>query len=161
MAIREHFRRALRRSSASSGSASASGEQSSSSANMEKTTTAASSQTSLSSKSSSSLLTRTFTWGSKDKSKDKESQSKRSSKNKKRPVHPSEKPLTAQNLQHQEMLSQFTWTFGASNPDQIEDDGFYGISPCCTRSPSIAGDSDSNISTSGNESDVGSPILNI
>ncbi|RDA86753.1 hypothetical protein CP532_4204 [Ophiocordyceps camponoti-leonardi (nom. inval.)] len=57
-----------------------------------------------------------------------------------RKIHPSLRPLTAQNLQHQEMLSHFTMTFGATDPDQIESLSFCGISPCCTRTPSIDGD---------------------
>ncbi|RCI10315.1 hypothetical protein L249_8440 [Ophiocordyceps polyrhachis-furcata BCC 54312] len=57
-----------------------------------------------------------------------------------RKIHPSLRPLTAQNLQHQEMLSHFTMTFGATDPDQIESLSFCGISPCCTRTPSVQGD---------------------
>ncbi|RDA92207.1 hypothetical protein CP533_5716 [Ophiocordyceps camponoti-saundersi (nom. inval.)] len=57
-----------------------------------------------------------------------------------RKIHPSLRPLTAQNLQHQEMLSHFTMTFGATDPDQIESLSFCGISPCCTRTPSVDGD---------------------
>ncbi|KAF4585710.1 hypothetical protein GQ602_005015 [Ophiocordyceps camponoti-floridani] len=57
-----------------------------------------------------------------------------------KPIHPSLRPLTVQNLQHQEMLSHFTMTFGASDPDQIESLNARGISPCCTRTPSVDGD---------------------
>ncbi|PHH73926.1 hypothetical protein CDD80_3460 [Ophiocordyceps camponoti-rufipedis] len=57
-----------------------------------------------------------------------------------KPIHPSLRPLTVQNLQHQEMLSHFTMTFGATDPDQIESLSARGISPCCTRTPSVDGD---------------------
>ncbi|KAM5351585.1 hypothetical protein ACJ41O_004308 [Fusarium nematophilum] len=151
MAIREHFRRALRSdaSGASQLDASTPG----------KITATATKSSQISDKSESSKssfaekLSRTWTWGSKDKDTTKERKPK--NKNKKKIVHPSEKPLTAQNLQHQEMLSHFTWTFGASRPEQIEEDSFIGISPCCTRAPSIAdfsSDSDGTCSSSSSSS---------
>lgn len=146
MAIRESFRRVLRRS-----------DESDSSSQPESNTATSSSKTSVSSKSSEPRLTRTWTWGSNKTwgtgTKAKEPTKERKPRNKtRRIVHPSEKPLTDQNILHQEMLSQFTWTFGASRPDQVEDDGFTGISPCCTRAPSIAdydphGDSDRSSSS--------------
>ncbi|KAH7162679.1 hypothetical protein B0J13DRAFT_16421 [Dactylonectria estremocensis] len=140
MAIRESFRRALRLSEESD---------SSSQADNSNTSTSSSSKTSISSKSSGLRPTRSWTWGSNNKAKEVAAKERKSrSKPTKRIItHPSEKPLTEQNLRHQEMLSQFTWTFGASRPDQVESDDFVGISPCCTRAPSLAdydprGDSD-------------------
>ncbi|ROT35946.1 hypothetical protein SODALDRAFT_352804 [Sodiomyces alkalinus F11] len=55
---------------------------------------------------------------------------------------PREKPLTAVNLVHQEMLSQFTWTFG-NRRDSIGDrSSLYGdISPGTSRLPSMDGGS--------------------
>lgn len=96
-----------------------------------------SSQTSDKSSSSKSSFTeklsRTWTWGSNNK----EIKARKPKSKGKKIVHPSEKPMTAQNLEHQEMLSHFQWTFGASRPEQIEDEDFMGISPCCTRAPSV------------------------
>ncbi|KAH7023416.1 hypothetical protein EDB80DRAFT_41057 [Ilyonectria destructans] len=144
MAIRESFRRVLRRSDESDASSQA-----------DSTTIASSSsKTSVSSKSSGSRLTRTrtWTWGSNNKqTKEAAQELKAKSKPKRRIVHPSEKPLTEQNLRHQEMLSQFTWTFGASRPDQVESDSFIGISPCCTRTPSLA-DYDPSADSDGSSS---------
>ncbi|KAF7545491.1 hypothetical protein G7Z17_g9130 [Cylindrodendrum hubeiense] len=145
MAIRESFRRVLRRSDESD---------SSSQADSNTINTASSSKTSVSSKSSGSRLTRTrtWTWGSNNnKTKEAAKERKSKSKSNKRITHPSEKPLTEQNLRHQEVLSQFTWTFGASRPDQVESDSFIGISPCCTRAPSIA-DYDTNGDSDGSSS---------
>lgn len=121
MAIRDRVRRALRKSEASDALSQTESNGTTSTAN-----TSQSSQGG-SPKKSSSKLSRTWTFGSRDKSKDKKR------------MHPSEKPLTAQNLRHQEMLSGFTMTFGASDPDQIESASFIGISPCCTRAGSRRG----------------------
>lgn len=57
---------------------------------------------------------------------------KKANKKEKKPLHPSEKPLTLVNIQHQEMLNQFTWTFGNRR-------GSYdsGISPGTSRLPSF------------------------
>lgn len=88
-------------------------------------------------------MTRTWTWGSgKEKESDSEKTERKAkkAKGKRRPIHPSEKPLTAQNLKHQEMLSQFTMTFGTRRLSQIEGYGFNGVSPCCTRPASLNGD---------------------
>ncbi|KAG6010224.1 hypothetical protein E4U54_008418 [Claviceps lovelessii] len=137
MTIRERFRRALRRSDSSD---TISQTESSS------TTTTATSASSSSQKSatSSGKLARTFPWGRRSKDElDKTAQDAKenhggggnSKKSKK--MHPSQRPLTLQNLKHQEMLSHFTMTFGASDPDQIESLSFIGVSPCCTRSPSL------------------------
>ncbi|KAL7927761.1 hypothetical protein ACQKWADRAFT_12691 [Trichoderma austrokoningii] len=142
MAIRERFRRALRRSddsdtisqTDSNGTASSSTRQSSSSE---------SSAPQLSLKKTSSTLSKTFSFGRRDNSKKNEEKIARKQeaarkRNKGRTYkHPSEKPLTEQNLKHQEMLSHFTMTFGASDPSQIIDPDFDGISPCCTRNCSI------------------------
>lgn len=136
MAIRETFRRALRRSDMSNGSQTES--------NTDNTTASGNNSEPSSSSSSlhktSSRLTN-WSWSS---SKEKETPKERKPKDKakKRVVHPSQRPLTVQNIAHQEMLSHFTMSFGASNSDQIESESFIGISPCCTRTPSLAGDFD-------------------
>ncbi|EKJ67957.1 hypothetical protein NXS19_011899 [Fusarium pseudograminearum] len=154
MAIREHFRRAMRSDASTSNiiDANTSGKIT---ATMTKSSQN-SDKSDVSSKSSLvNKLSRTWTWGSKDKDATKERKSKKG----KKITHPSEKPLTAQNLQHQEMLSQFSFTFGASSPEQIEDDDFLGVSPCCTRAPSVVnfsleGDSESDDQTSSSSSSI-------
>jgi len=127
MAIRDRFRRALRKSDSSDTAISQTDSN---------TTTATTSETSSLHKSttSSSRHTKTFTWGRREKD-DSDKESKRNKKNKK--IHPSQRPLTLQNLKHQEMLSHFNMTFGASDPSQIESASFIGVSPCCTRAPSL------------------------
>ncbi|KAH7349866.1 hypothetical protein B0T11DRAFT_135333 [Plectosphaerella cucumerina] len=67
-------------------------------------------------------------------------------KNKKDPkknkiLHPSEKPLTLDNIQHQEMLSHFTWTFGNRRDSYDPVEELEGISPGTSRRPSYDGDS--------------------
>ncbi|KAL2752773.1 hypothetical protein ACRALDRAFT_1077903 [Sodiomyces alcalophilus JCM 7366] len=53
---------------------------------------------------------------------------------------PREKPLTAVNLLHQEMLSQFTWTFGNRRDSISGRSSLYGgISPGTSRLPSMDG----------------------
>lgn len=53
---------------------------------------------------------------------------------------PREKPLTAVNLMHQEMLSQFTWTFGNRRDSMGGRSSLYGdISPGTSRLPSMDG----------------------
>ncbi|KAG6031350.1 hypothetical protein E4U41_007596 [Claviceps citrina] len=128
MTIRDRFRRALRKSDSSGTTIS----QTESNTTTATTTSTASSLHKLT--ASGGKLARTFTWGrrSKDESAD---DSKKNKKTKK--LHPSQRPFTLQNLKHQEMLSQFTMTFGASDPDQIESFSFIGVSPCCTRVPSL------------------------
>ncbi|KAH7329256.1 hypothetical protein B0I35DRAFT_40424 [Stachybotrys elegans] len=129
MSIRNQIRRALHKS-ASSADSSATTSTTASSNNSQ------SSDTPLSSiKSSSSILSRAFTWSGREK--DAEPKKEKKTRSKKRYTHPSEKPLTAQNLKHQEMFSHFTMTFGASDPSQIHRLSFDGISPCCTRRPSL------------------------
>ncbi|KAI6766482.1 hypothetical protein HG531_011704 [Fusarium graminearum] len=152
MAIREHFRRAMRSDASASNIIDVN-----TSGKITATVTKSSQNSDKSDVSSKSSLvnklSRTWTWGSKDKDATKERKSKKG----KKITHPSEKPLTAQNLQHQEMLSQFSFTFGASSPEQIEDDDFLGVSPCCTRAPSVVnfsleGDSESDDQTSSSSS---------
>lgn len=137
MAIRDRFRRALRKSDSSDSI-------SQTESTLTTTSTASTSRSSLSDASSQQShksaprLTRTFTFGHRDKEKDKtkEKEKEKKNKNKTRP-HPSERPLTTQNLKHQELLSQFTMTFGTQNISQIEFYDSNGISPCCTRPCSI------------------------
>ncbi|KAL7798130.1 hypothetical protein V8C37DRAFT_246176 [Trichoderma ceciliae] len=138
MAIRERFRRALRRSDDSDTIS-----QTDSNATSARQSSSSESAPQLSLKKTSSTLSKTFTFGRRDKDKDKEKEmakkdEKARRKNKGRTwKHPSEKPLTEQNLKHQEMLSHFTMTFGASDPSQVQELDFDGISPCCTRNCSI------------------------
>jgi hypothetical protein len=131
MSIRDRVRRALRtKSDTASSDASDSASQSDSSP-----ATPVSSNTSQSSdgtQSLSSKLSRTFTFGSRDK--DVSSSAPKEKPRRKRPLHPSERPLTAQNLKHQQVLGQFTMTFGTANLSQLDLDG---VSPCCTRAPSM------------------------
>ncbi|KAL6695940.1 hypothetical protein J3F84DRAFT_319141 [Trichoderma pleuroticola] len=132
MAIRDRFRRALRRSDDSDTIS-----QTDSNATTDSTRQSSSSESApqLSLKKTSSVLSRLF----KDtKEKEAKMEEKNRKKNKGRTwKHPSEKPLTEQNLKHQEMLSHFTMTFGASDPTQVVDVDFDGISPCCTRNGSL------------------------
>ncbi|POR34862.1 Uncharacterized protein TPAR_04941 [Tolypocladium paradoxum] len=133
MAIRDRFRRALRRSDSSD----------SISQTDSNTTTTTTSETSSLHKTATttSTLSKVFTFGSRDRDNDrdknKEKEKKKPKDGRKKPVHPSQRPLTLQNLKHQEMLSQFTMTFGASNPGQVERLSFCGVSPCCTRPASV------------------------
>lgn len=152
MAIREHFRRALR----SDASATQADNQTAGKLTTAMTTSSATSDKSTSSKASSlaSKLSRSWTWGS---NKEQISAGK-PKKSKRRITHPSEKPLTRQNMEHQEMLSQFTWTFGTSRPEQIEGDDFSGISPCCTRAPSVVNFSLDNCDDSDSSSPSSSSV---
>ncbi|KAF4447404.1 hypothetical protein F53441_9082 [Fusarium austroafricanum] len=158
MAIREHFRRAMRSDASSTNivDADTSGKIT---ATMTKSSQNSDKSDSSSKSSLVNKLSRTWTWGSKDKDATKERKPKH--RKGKKITHPSEKPMTAQNLQHQEMLSHFEFTFGASCPDQIEEDDFIGISPCCTRAPSVVNfslegeaDSESDDQTSSSSSSV-------
>lgn len=144
MAIRDRIRHALRKSEASD----AITQTSSNSSNSSNTTTSTA-NTSQSSDTGASLQkssSRLFGFGSRDK-EPKATKTNKTTKEKKRRLHPSEKPLTAQNLRHQELLSHFTMTFGASDPEQIESLSFIGVSPCCTRRNSISLDISSEEST--------------
>lgn len=132
MSIRDRVRRALRNKSDSASASDASDSASQSDSSPATPISSNTSQSSDISQSLSSKLSRTFTWGSRDK----DASSSKDKNRRKRPLHPSERPLTAQNLRHQQMLSQFTMTFGTSNPSQLDLDG---VSPCCTRAPSIDG----------------------
>lgn len=67
----------------------------------------------------------------KQQKKDEKEQAKRGK------LHPSERPLTEQNQRHQEILNQFTMTFGATKSDESRPSFQGGVSPCCTRPPSI------------------------
>ncbi|KAJ4268445.1 hypothetical protein NW762_002508 [Fusarium torreyae] len=158
MAIREQFRRVMRSDASSSSQLVDSNTPGKITATMTKSSQ--NSDRSDDSASKSSLvnkLSRTWTWGSKDKDTTKERKPK--NKKGKKITHPSEKPMTAQNLQHQEMLSHFDFTFGASCVEQIEEEDFIGISPCCTRAPSVVNfsleaDSESDGRTSSSSSSV-------
>lgn len=143
MTIKDRFRRALRKSDSSS---SLSQSDSNTTANTSQSSlSAATSLTQFSSQQQSPKapairLTKTFTWG-RDKERDIEKANAKEEKRKakrrgNRPVHPSEKPLTAQNLRHQEMLSHFTMTFGATHHEHLAP-SIGGVSPCGTRPASI------------------------
>lgn len=143
MAIRDRIRHALRKSEASDAIT-----QTSSNTSNSSNTTTSTANTSQSSDTGASLQkssSRLFGFGSRDKEPKATKANK--TKEKKRRLHPSEKPLTAQNLRHQELLSHFTMTFGASDPEQIESLSFIGVSPCCTRRNSISLDISSEEST--------------
>lgn len=136
MAIRDRVRRALRKSEASdtisqtdSNTTATTSSQSSEGPQLEKTT---------------SRLARVFTFGNSPESpeKEKERAEKRERKAQDKQsrrggrTHPRDRPLTTQNIRHQEMLAHFSMTFGASDPNQIETLSFVGVSPCCTRAGS-------------------------
>lgn len=138
MAIRDRVRRALRKSEASD-TISQTGSD----------TTAHTSQSSGSDgpalEKTTSRLARVLTFGTSPdgKEKAKERAEKRDRKaaaqssSSRRRTHPRDRPLTTQNIRHQEMLAGFSMTFGASDPDQIETLSFVGVSPCCTRRGSL------------------------
>jgi hypothetical protein len=152
MAVRDHFRRAVHKSDSSDNLSQTSGTSSS------MTATTTTSNTSDSSDGGSSLrkvptnrLARAFAFGSRDKARDLEKEKEKElerqrkqqqkAKKNKIPLHPRDKPLTAQNLRHQEVLSQFTMTFGSSpnRMSQVITGNVPGISPCCARAGSIDG----------------------
>ncbi|KAJ2974193.1 hypothetical protein NQ176_g6187 [Zarea fungicola] len=135
MAIRDRVRRALHPSEPSdtisqTASNTTNTSQSSEGPQLEKTT---------------SRLARAFNFGSSgEREREKEraavkKERKAQDKQKSRRTHPRDRPLTTQNLRHQEMLGQFSMTFGASDPSQIETMSFIGVSPCCTRPSSRRG----------------------
>ncbi|KAL7935074.1 hypothetical protein V8C35DRAFT_26259 [Trichoderma chlorosporum] len=141
MAIRERFRRALRRSDDSDTISQT--ESSTASDSSDRQSSSSESAPQLSLKKTSSVLSRLFKDG-KEKEVKKEEKDRKKTKGRTW-KHPSEKPLTEQNLKHQEMLSHFKMTFGASDPAQVQELDFDGISPCCTRNCSIdLGSPDSN-----------------
>ncbi|PTB65280.1 hypothetical protein BBK36DRAFT_1204724 [Trichoderma citrinoviride] len=143
MAIRERFRRALRRSDDSDTISQTDSNATTASSARQSSSSESAPQLSL--KKTSSTLSRTLaSLGIRDKEKDKDKEAaKREEKDRRRNrgrtyKHPSEKPLTEQNLKHQEMLSHFKMEFGASDPSQVlQDLDFDGISPCCTRVNSL------------------------
>ncbi|PTB46938.1 uncharacterized protein TrAFT101_003626 [Trichoderma asperellum] len=140
MAIRERFRRALRRSDDSDTISQTDSNGTTSSTRQSSSSESSAPQLSL--KKTSSTLSKTFSFGRRNTKKNEEKIARKEERDRKRNKgrtykHPSEKPLTEQNLKHQEMLSHFTMTFGASDPSQIIDPDFDGISPCCTRTCSI------------------------
>ena len=145
MAIRDRFRRALHKSTSSSNVSQASdSNRNSASNNHITTTTTAVSDSSEGSSLRKSPSAKLFPWRSSESESRKKEEEKRKAK-KSKPVHPRDKPLTATNLRHQEMLSGFNMTFGSS-PNRLSQlvpagpwDDFEGVSPCCTRSPSIDG----------------------
>ncbi|CAH0049392.1 unnamed protein product [Clonostachys solani] len=142
MAIRDRVRRALHKSDDSS-------DYSQSGSNITTTTTATTSASETSSTSTSSSLrhhtSRFFSsWRSHDRDRISDHEKEKKKKKRSKPIHPRDRPLTTTNIRHQEMLSHFTMTFGssASRLSQVIDDfEFDGVSPCCTRAPSINGDS--------------------
>lgn len=147
MAIRDRVRRALTKSDSSSNIS-----HSGSSSNITTTTTATTTSDGSESSSLRKSPSKLFSWRSHDrehnstsddkKKADKE-QKKKTKKSSSKPVHPRDKPLTATNLRHQEMLSGFSMTFGSSpnRLSQLVANGFDddGVSPCCTRYPSFDG----------------------
>lgn len=132
MAIRDRFRRAMRRSDDSDTISQTDSNTTDSSARQSSSSESA---PQLSLKKTSSVLSRLFK-DTKEKEAKKEEKGRKKTKGRTW-KHPSEKPLTEQNLKHQEMLSHFTMTFGASDPTQVQELDFDGISPCCTRNCSI------------------------
>jgi len=62
---------------------------------------------------------------------------KNKKKDTKKITHPSEKPLTLVNIQHQEMLNHFTWTFGNRRDSYDLAVEIDGISPGTSRRPSF------------------------
>ncbi|KYK58297.1 hypothetical protein DCS_05310 [Drechmeria coniospora] len=141
MSLGDRFRRAVRKSDSSDDASQAHSSAATSTTNASETSSLHTTAT------AGSTFSKVFPFrsrsrsGSRQKSAEKESGRARG-KDRKKPIHPSQRPLTLQNLQHQEMLSQFTMTFGASDPSQIERLSFCGVSPCCTRPSSIDLDRD-------------------
>lgn len=146
MAIRDRFRRALHKSTSSSNVSS--DNSSRNSVNNITTTNTTVSDSSEGSSPRTATSSKLFPWRSNDpesSSRKEKSESRKSKKSSSKPVHPRDKPLTATNLRHQEMLSGFNMTFGSS-PSRLSQlvpagpwDEFEGVSPCCTRNPSFDG----------------------
>ncbi|KAF4123498.1 hypothetical protein GMORB2_6199 [Geosmithia morbida] len=143
MAIRERLRRVLPGSSSSNLSSSSTGSISQADSN----TPATSNGSAQSSSSSSGKLTDKLPWNRSSKGKDKEQrkedrEDKKQERRRRRTtgvIHPRDKPLTESNLRHQEMLSAFDFSFGSSPSrlSQVVPPDYIGISPCCTRAPSL------------------------
>lgn len=159
MTIKDHFRRALHKSNSSSTLDSnpasaytatiAATPSNGSHSDMSATTSSGSDNA----RRHSLHLSRALTWvrGERDhpsrveqekeklrlqKEADKKAKSAAAAKRRKKPTHPSEKTLTAQNLRHQEMLSQFSWT-DALRAEHFGPGSVGGVSPCCTRPTSM------------------------
>lgn len=148
MAIRDRFRRALHKSDSDSNISQVE-------SNITTTTTTTTNTSSETSSEPSSLHRQptqqklTFPWGRTEKEREQRKEEKEKKKQKKKasgkPMHPRDKPLTATNLRHQEMLGQFDFSFGSSpnRLSQLVPAGpmdHIGVSPCCTRPASINGD---------------------
>lgn len=150
MAIRERLRRVLSKPSSSDLPSSPTGSMSQTESNNQSSGAGVSS-TSSSNKSGGSP----FPWKRSSKEKEERKEDKEDKKRERRRrrttgiVHPRDKPLTASNMRHQEMLSGFDFTFGSSpnRLSQVVPDGFEGISPCCTRTPSLCAPEDSPYDT--------------
>lgn len=92
-----------------------------------------------------SLLSKTLTWRSSGESPRKErkrasDRRERDAQAARRKVHPSERPLTEANLRQQEALNAFKWEFGRSQGRRNSLGAWSvetGISPCCSRRPSL------------------------
>lgn len=84
-------------------------------------------------------LTRTASEAEREMKAEKKRQRKAKYKNAGAGIHPRDKPLTAQNLRHQAMLGTWSWDEAVGNSRVSFVDG---ISPCCTRPPSVHGDYD-------------------
>lgn len=86
-------------------------------------------------------LNRTPSEAEREMKAEKKRQRKAKYKDATKVTHPRDKPLTAQNLKHQAMLG--TWSWDASiNSTNPRHSFVSGVSPCCTRPPSIRGDDD-------------------
>ncbi|OAA53692.1 hypothetical protein ISF_08631 [Cordyceps fumosorosea ARSEF 2679] len=172
MAIRDRFRRALRKSGASDTVSPT--ELSTAGSTALTTTTTTTTTTSQCSSShdgpqlekTTSRLARVLTFSSSsasspEKEREREEKRDRKAAQSRRRTHPRDRPLTTQNIRHQEMLSHFRMTFGASDPTQIETMSFVGVSPCCTRrgsldlDPSSRGSTTSFSNTSSSDSSRG------
>ncbi|KAI9904660.1 hypothetical protein N3K66_001189 [Trichothecium roseum] len=149
MAIRDRFRRALHKSASTE---SITPSQSNTTITTTQTSGTVSSSETTSSmrslrKAQSTMFGCTFTWGrgekdlekEKKKEEEKERERERKRKRSKKPIHPRDRPLTEQNLRHQEALSHFTMTFGSESMASASNRLSYigGVSPCCTRPASM------------------------
>ena len=148
MAIRDRFRRAVHKSASTDSIAPS--DSNTTITTTQTTGTVSSSDTTSSTRSlrkvHSTMFGRTFTWGrekdlekEKKKEEEKEREKERKRKKSKKPMHPRDKPLTEQNLRHQEALSHFTMTFGSESMASASNRLSYigGVSPCCTRPASM------------------------
>lgn len=118
-----------------------------------------------SSEGSSPRTTKLFPWRSNDSESAKKKDDDKKKSKKSKAVHPRDKPLTATNLRHQEMLSGFNMTFGSS-PSRLSQlvpagpwDDYEGVSPCCTRNPSFDGSMDPISSHDGSSTSLDSDSM--